>query len=102
MIALGVVALAAMPQAASAKQASGTVKAANKADGTAGTANATSYTAYLCTFDPLAAYNVAVATDVATLYSTYVGKVSPTLTASAKPKLTSHSPGLWTAVPPIL
>ena len=85
MIALGVVALAAMTQAASVKWNSGTVKAANKADGTAGTANATSYTAYLYTFDTLAAYNAAVATDVATLYSTYVGKVAATATASAKP-----------------
>lgn len=85
MIALGVVALAAMTQAASVKWNSGTVKAASKADGTAGTANATSYTAYLYTFDTLAAYNAAVATDVATLYSTYVGKVAPTATASAKP-----------------
>ena len=85
MIALGVVALAAMTQAASVKWNSGTVKAASNADGTSGTANATSYTAYLYTFDTLAAYNAAVATDVATLYSTYVGKVAATATASAKP-----------------
>ena len=90
MIALGVVALAAMTQAASVKWNSGTVKAANNADGTSGTANATAYTAYLYTFDTLAAYNAAVATDVAKLYSTYVGKVTPTSTVSAKPNGTAN------------
>ena len=90
MIALGVIALAAMTQAASVKWNSGTVKAASNAEGVAGTANATSYTAYLYTFDTLAAYNAAVATDAATLYSTYVGKIDATATATAKPNGTAN------------
>ena len=90
IIALGIVALAAVTQAASVKWNSGTVKAASNAEGTSGTANATSYTAYLYTFDTLAAYNAAVATDVATLYSTYVGKVSPASQLAAKPNGTAN------------
>lgn len=90
LIAVGVVALAAMTQAASVKWNSGTVKAATDASGTAGTANATSYTAYLYTFDSLAAYTAAQSTAVDALYSTYVGKVTPVTTANAKPNGTAN------------
>ena len=90
LIAVGVVALAAMTQAASVKWNSGTVKAATNATGATGTANATSYTAYLYTFDSLAAYTAAQSTAVDALYSTYVGKVTPVLTANAKPNGTAN------------
>jgi len=85
MIALGVIALTAVTQAASVKWNSGTVKAASNAEGVSGTANASSYTAYLYTFATLDAYNEAVATSVDKLYASYVGKESPVMTATAKP-----------------
>ena len=90
LIAVGVVALAAMTQAASVKWNSGTVKVAKDETGAAGTANATSYTAYLYTFDTLAAYTAAQSTAVDELYSTYVGKVTAVATATAKPNGTAN------------
>ena len=84
-IALGVIALTAVTQAASVKWNSGTVMAASNANGESGSAVATSYTAYLYTFATLDAYNAAVATSVDKLYASYVGKESPVMTATAKP-----------------
>ena len=87
MIALAVTAMAVATQAATVKWQSGTLYAATDKTGacpTSGTTGkATSYVAYLYTFDTLEAYNTAKGTAVDKLYANYVGKVTPTLSTSA-------------------
>ena len=80
MIALGVIAITAVTQAASVKWNSGMLKAASNAEGVSGSATASSYTAYLYTLD---AYNTASGTSVDKLYASYIGKQTPVAQATA-------------------
>ena len=83
MIALGVIAITAVTQAASVKWNSGMLKAASNAEGVSGSATASSYTAYLYTFATLDANNTASGTSVDKLYASYIGKQTPVAQATA-------------------